>query len=100
MLIMPYESMRKSPVIWFKKLILFSNYSFEEDVFERALIYSSFSSMKKMEQRQMRYDSDEQYHTRKGEIDKPSSYLDEETIVYVQNILENNLKGMLKEYYV
>ena len=99
-LIMPYESMRKSPETWFKKLVLFSNYKFEEDAFERALKFSSFSSMKKMEQRQMRYESDEQYHTRKGEIDKPSSYLDEETIVFIENILENNLKGMLKEYYI
>lgn len=99
-LIIPYESLRTTPETWFKKFILFTNYEYDEKAFYKALEYSSFSSMRKMEREQTEYDSEEQFHTRQGAVNKASNYLDPATIEYVQNMLVQNLQGRLKEYYL
>lgn len=99
-LIIPYEALRAAPEVWFRKLILFSNYEYDEASFYKALKHSSFDSMHKMERTQKGYESEEQFHTRKGAVNQASKYLDQGAMDYVRKLLEQKLHGMLKEYYL
>lgn len=99
-LMMPYESMRTVPEHWFKKLLQFANYEYDQAAFQKALEHSSFSSMRRMEREQRGYGSEEKFHTRRGGFSEATNYLSEETIAYVQSLLYRNLRGILKEYYL
>lgn len=100
LLIMPYESMREDPEQWFRRFIMFTNYGYDEGAFSKAMDHSSFSSMRKMELEQREYDSEEGLHTRQGAVNRGTDYLDENTVEYVQHFLDQNLKGLLRKYYL
>lgn len=99
-LIIPYERLRNKPEEEFRRLIMFTNYEYNEESFYAALEHSSFKSMREMEKKQKDLNSEEAYHTRKGSVQENSKLLDDETKTYVQNLLEKYLKGKLKDYYL
>lgn len=99
-IIIPYEIMRQDPDNYFRNIIDFIGFDFNQTSFDYAINRSSFESMQKMEINLFKKENGEALHVRRGEVNKYIDSFNEETIKYISDYLRNNLHGVLKQYYL
>lgn len=99
-LVIPYEELRKETDSTFRRIIEFTPYEYDEDVFKRAMEHSSFESMQKLELEGRNGVSIEKLHTRRGETNKYKEYLSDEVFSLITAQLDKKMTGVLKKYYL
>ena len=98
--IIPYENLKVEYEKIFPEIINFSFFPYDQKKIKTAINFSSFNNMRKLEKEKLKEEKQENFHTREGKSFKYKNYLTEETISYIKNYLEKNLKGILRKYYL
>lgn len=99
-MVVPYEELRQETESTFRRIIEFTPYEFDKNVFRRAMEHSSFESMQKLELKGRGDVAREKLHARRGETNKYKEYLSQDAISFVKDRLDKKMTGALKKYYL
>ncbi|WP_280570266.1 sulfotransferase domain-containing protein [Chromohalobacter sp. 296-RDG] len=93
-----YEELRLNPDEQFKDLLQFLNVAYDQTAFSAALNNSSLDSMRALESDN--HNNENAFHARKGEIGASQQELGDETINYINQYLNKNLRKEIKNHYL
>lgn len=99
-MVISYEELKQDTEASFRKIIEFTPYVYDEEVFKRAIEHSSFESMQKLELKGRETVAKEKLHARRGGVNKYREHLNEDTISFVTDLLDKRLTGILRDYYL